>query len=849
MRELQLFLDSKSKYPGLYHDGLEAQINVAEDHGEKKDNGFTDGREYWYNYRLQGKGVPSYDIANHAAAIGVTGWNYKTKKSEFVGFDFDSITGHKKGLTEQQLNEVIEQAKKVNWITIRRSTSGNGLHLYIHLDPHVDTKDRMEHIKLSEFLLSQLSALVSFDFKSVIDKAGSILWIWSRKGNKPKSFQLLQKGVPYSSVPANWRDTELKKEVKKISFNVKHTRLSDGQKELIHWFNRQSEPGPNGEPPRGALWWWDTELNMLVCHTADLKRAHTELNLRGIYETKSTGKECPNDQNCFCFPIRNDAWIVRRHGQGVVESKTWAKDKAGWTYCFFNKTPNLEDLARAFDGQLSSKEQYVFSGSQIQQVLGYIALERVEIPESLRSRQFRLKRLKNSRLSICCDRTSGEPDIPTWVNESKRYERVVNIAVEQKEVTAPDELIRHVVADDRMVGWYLKTKDRWVEQDLHNIRNALQAMGHQGPMINEIFGQCVLNPWTLVNYPFESEYPGDREWNKFSPRLLFDPAPGDFPTWNLIFNHIGKNLDIKDNLWCKLYGVGSGADYFKLWVAALFQYPQEPLPYLFLYGDQLSGKSTLFEALGLLTERGVVNGGTALESNDGFNRELAGAILCYIDELDLSRSKKAYTRIKEWTTAKNLSIHEKGKTPVPLPNTTHWIHVANNVGYCPIDLGDTRITMVKVDVPKIVLTKSDMFAQLQEQAPAFLHHILHEIEIPPAKDRLRIPVIETLDKQDEQYSQANDVVQFILQEGKQVAGHCVPFAEFCSKFLLWTKNPHYWNNKRKISSSIPMTKDMPLKGRGTNNILFLGNFSFDKNAEPKDFVWFLEGQYLRKQTL
>ena len=54
-------------------------------------------------------------------------------------------------------------------------------------------------------------------------------------------------------------------------------------------------------------------------------------------------------------------------------------------------------------------------------------------------------------------------------------------------------------------------------------------------------------------------------------------------------------------------GVLTGADYLKCWIAALFQEPMEPLPYLFLYSqEQNTGKSILHEALSLLLTRGVV---------------------------------------------------------------------------------------------------------------------------------------------------------------------------------------------------------------------------------------------------
>lgn len=853
---LKDFLDSKSKFPGLYRDGLEVQINVAEDNGERHKKGFIDNTtgEYWYNYRLCSSNYPDYDIPTHAFSIGVTGWNYKTKCSEFVGFDFDSINGHKKGLTDNQIGDIIEQAKKVPWATIRRSTSGNGLHIYVFFASPIPTPDRKSHSLLAQFILSQLSALVNFDFKAHVDCAGGVLWVWSRKGNKPKSFQCLQSGVPLSKVPDGWKDTALKDKVKKFSFNIKHTKLSHSQRELIEWFNKQNDPEARnhlGNHYPGATWWWDAELNMLVCHTHDLSRAHKELNCKGIFKTIATGKDCPNDQNCFLYPIRNDAWIVRRHGSNTKEAETWRKDKSGWTYCFFNKHPSLSDLSRTFLGNLSSKSEYVFNGNTIGDVLNYISLEQVAIPEGLRSRQFRLKQLKQkSKLSIVTDRLTGEPDLEGWINNPKSYEKVIDIAVEDREVVAPDDLIRHVISDGKGSGWFIKVKDNWVDQEKGNIRDALLAMGHQPNIINEIFGKCILNPWTLVSYPFETEYPGDRVWNKLSPRLLYDPIEGKHPTWDLMFDHLGSSLTpaVLENRWCKLYSVNSGADYFKLWTASIFQYPLEPLPYIFLYGPQLSGKSSFHEALDLLMINGVCNAGNALESNDGFNKEIAGNVVCYVEEIDLRRSKGAYNKIKQWVTAKKITIHGKGETPFTINNTTHWLHCANSSGFCPIDHGDTRIMMVFVPKPKLVLTKSDMMEKLQEEAPAFLYTMLN-LDIPPASDRLRIPVIETEDKKEEQTLTANEVIKFINEKVKLVPGHKIRFKDFCARFQSWVSNPALWSDNKQIAASIPLTDDMPIKGRHNNNEVWLGNCSFDMDAEPEMFQWVLQNGRLTKESV
>ena len=47
-----------------------------------------------------------FDLSQKADGIGTTGWNWVKGKSEFVGFDFDSIIGHKAGLQPEEIEQI-----------------------------------------------------------------------------------------------------------------------------------------------------------------------------------------------------------------------------------------------------------------------------------------------------------------------------------------------------------------------------------------------------------------------------------------------------------------------------------------------------------------------------------------------------------------------------------------------------------------------------------------------------------------------------------------------------------------------------------------------------------------------
>src|SRR3954465_3575359 len=95
----------------LYHYGMEVQLNVAQDKGERVEGEFngrkwfaySDGLQQWKSFRIPYNSMtePTYedkeirfDLGAHTEAIGMTGWCWTDKVSKWVAFDFDAITGH-----------------------------------------------------------------------------------------------------------------------------------------------------------------------------------------------------------------------------------------------------------------------------------------------------------------------------------------------------------------------------------------------------------------------------------------------------------------------------------------------------------------------------------------------------------------------------------------------------------------------------------------------------------------------------------------------------------------------------------------------------------------------------------
>jgi len=352
-----------------------------------------------------------------------------------------------------------------------------------------------------------------------------------------------------------------------------------------------------------------------------------------------------------------------------------------------------------------------------------------------------------------------------------------------------------------------------------------------------------LKPWTLVNKPFQSEYPGDRVWNRKAPQLRFVPSVGDllhYPTWQKILHHVGQSLDsaLADLTWAQKHGISTGADYLKIWISSMIQYPNEPLPYLFIYGEtQETGKSTFHEALELLFYPGYQRVDHALQNSSSFNAELEGSILCVVEETDLHKNQLAYNRIKDWVTSPKLSIHRKNQTPYMIDNTAHFIHCANPRNACPIFPGDTRITMIHISQkPAEQIPKRLLLKQLEKEAPDFLAAIIN-LEIPESDSRLRVPVIDTGDKATASQLQRNMVQEFIEENAFNAPGQVVSLADFYDKFLAWldpAESRSYWT-KNRISSQMP---EWVVKGRLTSSSTWhWGNISFEKptNSEAVPF--------------
>lgn len=853
----------------LYNYNMEVQVNVAPDDGSKITgttksghswHGYTDGIQTWKSFRIPYRAYsdPEYhdtdinfNMEAHVEGIGMTGWDWINKRSRWVAFDFDKIVDHATGLSAEELEEVRKVASEIPWVTVRRSTSGKGLHLYVFLDLDIDIKTHTEHSALARAILGKMSALTGFNFNAKVDVCGGNMWVWHRKMKGTPGLLILKSGTTLNEVPPNWQD-----HLHVVSGRKRRTKafVEDSDSDPFEELCAQSAQHELEESHRKlfdyleqikAQWWWDQDRYLLVCHTYDLKKAYEELGWQGIFETNATGKERGVDHNCFCRPLPRGAWAIYRFTPGIQEHQSWTQTPTGWTYCLVNKRPDVRTVARAHGACELEKGGFQFNEAEVAvKALSDFGIN-FDLHPSFGTRSAQIRTNRQGRLVM--EMAASDLDSPEklpygWYQDKKVWKKVFDTKIEMEdgssEMSNHDDWVRHIVSTEGVdQGWLIKTDNQWRQEPLKHVEKYLRNLGIKGVSADKITGSCIMRPWTIVSEPFSPEYLGGRRWNRNSIQFRVTPCTDldnlAYPHWQMIFDHIGSDLDdtIKNTTWCQNNNILTGADYLLLWVASVFKEPTQPLPYLFLWGKQNTGKSILHESLSLLVTGGIEEADKALTNPSGFNGELRNAIVCVIEEVNLQDSGAAYDRMKAWVTNPMIQIHSKNQTPYSIPNTTHWIQTANNHRYCPIFHDDTRITMIHVPTLKNPIPKRDFMAKLEKEASDFLAALL-DTEIPPSNDRLNVPVIQTEAKAETQRYNQSSLYTFIDEKCHYVPGEMLEFSQFYDRFIEWVDvdEVSFWTKKR-VSMELPPT--IPKGKPHGSGYVHLGNLSWELTSSRK----------------
>lgn len=851
-----------------YHCDLELQVNVSAGSGEPvpgRRNTYTNGKDVWHSVRIP-KGADTEPVRNdyelkfplgeHVEAIGSTGWNFSERRSEYVGFDFDALTGHAAGvgISDEQLEAVRVAASAVPWVEVRKSTGGAGLHFYVRFEKDVATANHTEHAALARAVLSMLSAEANFDFASQIDCCGGILWFWHRKTTvENQGLTLLKaatKKLALGDLPANWlahKDVVNRKR-KKVAVDVENEADFDAMVssrkfiplDAVHKLHI-ARLVSLGHPTV-----WVNDHHCLQTHTFGLRdlMGQPDLSVRGFFETVSSGN---TPINCFLFPLPDGAWKVCRFGKGVREADTWNRESA-CTWCFFNRVPDLASAATAMGGvELKDNKGWQFETAKDAMRAAKALGEEMELHEDFHDRKAILGANKDGRLTIDVKHKAGDNAPAKGWSENRAWWTKVCWSMTtgpKDDADDSDSYIRVMVspAGENAGVFVASSSGTWDLHPLSLVRPYLKSRGHADVQADRVLGEAVRRRWQKVSLPFQGEYPGDRRWNLGAPQLRYQPLSSRdnlyHPTWDSLLNHAGQTLTpfVRGLEWAREANVLSGGDYLRCWYASILREPFQPLPYLFMFGPENTGKTAVWDCFDVLVTSGIVKADKVLTGQNEFNYELFGAILCAVEERNITKTPGALARIKDYVTSSTIAIRGMRQNTFQTPNMTHWIQCSQEFDACPILDGDTRITAwyVPTLAPGTEIPKAVLKERLAEEAPAFLRTLL-DLVLPAQRGRLRLPIVETDHKRQVAQGNRTPLEQFVAEVCHHVPGAMVAVAEFWERFTKWLP-PDQVDKFPRLKTLRGLPPQWP-RGAYTGNVAHIGNLCFDNCVPGKP--WYL----------
>lgn len=658
---------------------------------------------------------------------GTSFWNWKEGTVQRVGIDIDTSDGHADGHGEEAFEEISSALASVPWLELVRSKGGKGLHAFANLTTPVEIKTRKEQSALGNAVSVAASRIAGIDVKDAKDCAGGNLWQYAETTG-PGAWEVIKEATETldpASLPPGWRDAATG--TGKVEFAPDEVPLEQAHLEI----EKQIEA--TGYPII-----YRKEHNCWHVHTYALKLAAEEHGYKGFFDTVSDGRD-KSEPNAFMFALPGGGFRVHRFNEH--SEPNWVNGN----YCFLNEvTPVIPTFKHFSIG--ANEEGYVFQADGITKCLKAIGCD---VPEILEDREVG-GRIGRHRIMLTTDKRDNDSRPEGWVASpnGKQWQHVVakpgmSEAAHHTQIAIANTALRALALPGESTKWaHRKPDGEWVATNLSEAKGIAGALGIERLAL----GSMRLNPYTIVCEPFKDEYLSGRRWNMANAKYACEPAtePGDTPTWDLIWNHLGKSLD--DGI--EYPGICDGAHYLQQWFALLLRNPLQRLPYLFFFSeDQGSGKSTLGKA----ASRYLISPGageiTAETITDKFTSELEGKVLCLIEEVDLCR-RGAYERIKNLITAPEVSIRKMRTDTYTVPNISHFIHTANSPYFVPSEREDTRITIGKVAPLAEPIEEADLHERLKEEAPYMLRKLLTMEITRPIDSRLWLPALNTSVKEE-----------------------------------------------------------------------------------------------------
>lgn len=311
LQSIQCFLDKRAIHPLIIDDPdfLNLELQVLADPSQPDAPSFRIPKNAGTAPQFNSWNIQR-PLDEFGLAIGSTGWDWVNRRSRWVGFDFDSISGHADGvgISQDKLNKVLKEAQKLPYVAVVTSKGGVGLHLFVHLEPF-EVRNHAEHAAVARAVLKRMGEDTGFDFSQHVDVCGGNMWLWHRDCHR-EGHRIEKKADAKLPEPDGWRDflpartphideddpfDELTKAYQRVPLDAKHHRII-------------------ADVGKIATTVWDAEKHCLRTHTCALKQVHITHSLAGEFEDDSPGTDLKTP-NCYAFPLPDGGWKVHRFGR------------------------------------------------------------------------------------------------------------------------------------------------------------------------------------------------------------------------------------------------------------------------------------------------------------------------------------------------------------------------------------------------------------------------------------------------------------------------------------------------------------------------------------------------------
>jgi hypothetical protein len=259
-----------------------------------------------------GELVTQKQLAGRIGLVGVTGWNWTLRQTMFIILDFDAAD-HAAGHDQAVLDLVIEAARRLGWVWVRRSKGGRGIHLIAALSNPMPALTGTEHEQNAEAIMVRMTKEASFDFSQYLDCGGVVGYIWAPEV-AANAFEVLVE--PTRSAPdigpaeTSRRQSSCRSAEPSAELSEQH--LADIKAMGAAGFIAHFSDG------------------RLLCHSKGFEVLYQARSRPGSYRSRSAARN-PSKPNAFAFPTDDGGWIVSRFGaKPEVEYDCWYANAAGF---------------------------------------------------------------------------------------------------------------------------------------------------------------------------------------------------------------------------------------------------------------------------------------------------------------------------------------------------------------------------------------------------------------------------------------------------------------------------------------------------------------------------------------